>query len=121
MKKRTIVASFLLVGAAYALIARIERNFDDGFAEAASFDPSRFGGAAFFEADDRNRADGAASAAAGSFDAGFSTAGSFNSPGSESAAADETSAADDEGVVSRVEDFDPFYWTEERMKNATPM
>lgn len=111
MKKRTIVASFLLVGAAYALIARIERNFDDGFAEAASFDPSRFGGAAFFEADDRNRADGAASAAAGS----------FNSPGGESAAADETSAADDEGVVSRVEDFDPFYWTEERMKNATPM
>ena len=33
MKKRTIAVSFLLIGAAYAAISRLERRIDDRFGE----------------------------------------------------------------------------------------
>ena len=55
MKKRTIAASFLLIGAAYAVISRVERRIDDRFGETGfpqTEDPEHLGEPYGFEGAD---------------------------------------------------------------------
>ena len=55
MKKRTIAASFLLIGAAYAVISRVERRIDDRFGETGfpqTEDPEHLGEPHGFEGAD---------------------------------------------------------------------
>ena len=109
MKKRTIAVSFLLIGAAYAAISRLERRIDD-----------RFGETGFPQTDDLDRSGEPYGFEGESY--GFEEADGGDSVGRQDGA--KTDSDGDivrNGVVThRVPDFDPAYWTDERIANALP-
>ena len=102
MKKRTIAVSFLLIGAAYAAISRLERRIDD-----------RFGETGFPQTDD--------------LDCSGEPYGFEEADGGDSVGRQDGAKTDSDGdivrngvVTHRVPDFDPAYWTDERIANALP-
>ena len=103
MKKRTIAVSFLLIGAAYAVISRVERRIDDRFGETGfpqTEDPEHLGEPYGFEG-----ADGAEDALRKADGARANSDGDIVRNGA---------------VTHRAPDFDPAYWTDERTANALP-
>ena len=108
MKKRTIAVSFLLIGAAYAAISRLERRIDD-----------RFGETGFPQTDDM---DCSGDLVCPGEPYGYEEADGGDSVGRQDGA--KTNSDGDivrNGVVThRVPDFDPAYWTDERIANALP-
>ena len=102
MKKRTIAVSLLLIGAAYAAISRVERRIDD-----------RFGETGFPRTDD--------------LDCSGEPRGFEEADGEDSVGRGDGARIDSDGDIARngvvthtAPDFDPAYWTDERVANALP-
>lgn len=108
MKKRTIAVSFLLIGAAYAAISRLERRIDD-----------RFGETGFPQTDDMD--------CSGDLDCSGEPYGYEEADGGDFVGRQDGGKTNSDGdivrngvVTHRVPDFDPAYWTDERIANALP-
>ena len=102
MKKRTIAVSFLLIGAAYAAISRLERRIDD-----------RFGETGFPQTDDLDYS---------GEPYGFEEADGGDSVGRQDGAKTDSDGdiVRDAVVTHRVPHLHSAHWTDERIANALP-